>query len=641
MKPSVLYPRLPLNPSKNRKSKNKLCTGVPVNKGPLVKNSKKYQTIHYLKNYCRTPKLFFRRREDQEFHQLLNAYFNDYNKLKKNHKLPCIPQIEEPKTNFDITQYELKKKNISALFFNYDIKNEDYNFNFTDNLINSMYNPSNDTIIKNVQIKNDYETRLNENKRKGIKINNYIDDYDGDDENNENNKRKQKIVVFNEEQNSGTESSILNKKKSIRDNENEKKIEEEEEENIFYLQNRDVTTDDNFLNFKTNIYYNTTLPLFNDIIKSNFNENYDVPIYEIPQSVLNEEKENKQKNENIQKLISDQKEQPLNKYKDGELKRFIDIIIDNEYPNFEVITNPYFKTNYKPPPCFPKLPEDEEEGENEDYGYDDFGFNEDNNNKLNDEDDNTLILLSNQITNKDFPMFEHLIRNDFKGNYAPPIYKVPSQIQNEIKKEEEKKEEEKDIYEKNKGANVENDINRHDDGGFKMLNNVIKDDENPLLEQVIDPYSQTKLKSPDSYQKTKTFKEGKDEDYGYGDFELNADKEVKGNDNENVLVLINNAVLNDEYPMFNNLIRCDFKGNYAPPFYKMPDSMKEEEKVNNNEQNFNEMKGKYVKYDNYQGNNYPTVNQMINNNECMALAEAKKETEHNKVNEEDYYNDFE
>ena len=649
MKPRVLYPKITLNATKNKKIKNKLFPGAPIKKGAIGKNVQKAQTIHYLKNYCRTPKIFYRRKEDREFHQLLNAYFNDYNKFHKKYIIPYMPQKEEPKSDFDINQYELKKKNISSLFFNYDLKNvEDYDFYFTDNLINTMYNGDNDTIIKNMQIKNDYEIRLNGNKRKEIKINNFMDndDYnDYDDDDHDGNKGKKRNIVFNEEKGSGTESSNMNKKKYqlYKVNEDEKKNEEDnDDQNIFYLQNRNIAQDDNFLNFKTNIYFNTSLPLFSDIIKSNFNENYDAPIYEIPQSVLNEEKENQIKKDNIQKLIDKQKEQPLNKYKDGELKRFKDIIIDNQYPGFEQLINPYYQTNYKPPPCFPKLPEDEEEEANEDYGYEDFGFNEDDNNKNIEEDDNFLILLNDQITNKDFPMFEHLIRNDFKGNYAPPTYKIPSHIQEEIKQEKEKKEENKNIYEKNKRANVENEINQYDDGELKMLNNIIKDDKYPLFEQVTNPYYQTKYIPPQTFPKTESFVEAKEEDnYGYGDFELNADKEIKGNDNDNVLVLVSNTILNNEYPMFENLIKYDFKGNYAPPYYKMPDSMKEEEKVNNNEQNFKEMRGKYINYDDYQGRDYPTVDKIINNNEFRAIAEEKKETEQDNNKDEDYYNDFE
>jgi hypothetical protein len=36
-------------------------------------------------------------------------------------------------------------------------------------------------------------------------------------------------------------------------------------------------------------------------------------------------------------------------------------------------------------------------------------------------------------------MFENLIRNDYKGKYSPPIYKIPSDIQKEIEEENERK----------------------------------------------------------------------------------------------------------------------------------------------------------------------------------------------------------
>ena len=46
---------------------------------------------------------------------------------------------------------------------------------------------------------------------------------------------------------------------------------------------------------------------------------------------------------------------------------------------------------------------------------------------------------------------------------------------------------------------------------------------------------------------------------------MGTDKQIEGNDDDDNLILIKNDKLNKEYPMFENLIRSDLKGNYAAP----------------------------------------------------------------------------
>ena len=628
MKPRILYPRLPVNKSKD---KPKIYLGTSVNKGSCI-NLNKSKTISKNK-CCDIAKKYYRKKQDRAFNQLLNSYYDDYNKFKNRHKILSKP-LRAERTAFNYNLYELKKKNFNTLFFNYDLKNnEDFDFGFTDGLIKSMYNGKNYTLIKTKEIKNDYDMRLNEYENNNIMYNIYVDS----DEDINIDTGEEKKINFGEEIISGTESSKKPKKNNKFNRVKKIKEVSGDDENIFYLKDGDQVIDDNYLDFKNKLYYNNTFPLFNEIINSNFNKDYEIPIYKTPQSAIYG---------NNQNVIDLSTGQALNKYKNGELKRFKDMIMDNDYPGFEQVISPYYPTDYKPPPCFPKLPEDEEEDENDEYGYEDLGFNEDNNNnKINDEDDDALILLSNQIANNEFPMYEHLIRNDFKGNYVPPSYKIPPHIEREMKKDEEKLKKNKKIYEENKNLNVENNINRYKDGELNMLENVIKDNNYPLFEQIINPYYQTNYVPPKIFPKPANLEEKQeDQNYGYGDFKLNAEKQIEGNDNDNDLVLINNAVLNNEYPMFEHLIRNDFKGNYAPPIYKIPDFLQEEEKVDINQrnaQNFNEMRGNYINYNNYEGNEYPTVNNIIQNNN-IGNEEGKIETENDKKEEdEDNYNDFE
>ena len=119
---------------------------------------------------------------------------------------------------------------------------------------------------------------------------------------------------------------------------------------------------------------------------------------------------------------------------------------------------------------------------------------------------------------------------------------------------------------------------------------------------------------------------------------METDKQIEENDDDNNLVLIKNEILNKEFPMFEHLIRSDFKGNYAPPIYKIPNFMKEE-KINYNKENiknFEQMKGNYVNYEEHQENEYPTVQQMVKN-DFNTKEEEKKETDNK---EEDNYDDY-
>ena len=135
MKPGIFLPKYKLNQKLN------VYTGAPVNKGFYERNLQKAKTI-YMNKCCKTPKKFFRRKEDRAFNQLINNYYYDYNKFQKKHKF--IPQIQKPikkqDNNINFNQYELKKKNLSVLFFTYDSRNnEEANFDITDKLINSMF----------------------------------------------------------------------------------------------------------------------------------------------------------------------------------------------------------------------------------------------------------------------------------------------------------------------------------------------------------------------------------------------------------------------------------------------------------------------------------------------------------------------
>ena len=76
--------------------------------------------------------------------------------------------------------------------------------------------------------------------------------------------------------------------------------------------------------------------------------------------------------------------------------------------------------------------------------------------------------------------------------------------------------------------------------------------------------------------------------------------------------------------------------------------MKEvETKSEENKKNIQELKGKYVNYDNYNGNEFPTVAKMINSNyeeekkDENNIADKDEKNENDNNNDENEYNDFE
>ena len=143
-------------------------SGAPINKGFYQRNLNKAKKL-YMDQYDRLKQQILKRRQDHELQELLSGYYKDYNKLTK--KLPYLSKTEnyeEPNApkNFNLNEYELKKKNINALFFKYDKVENDLDFEFTDKLIESMNDGSNMTYLNCLEIKEDYKKRLSGKKNK-------------------------------------------------------------------------------------------------------------------------------------------------------------------------------------------------------------------------------------------------------------------------------------------------------------------------------------------------------------------------------------------------------------------------------------------------------------------------------------------
>ena len=158
----------------NYKYNTDLCnnhSGIPSNR-----NRNKYQTKinnikpRYMNSYYEKSSSNTKNKE-KIFNYLLNNYYNNYNKIKTKYKFDDNDKLsseEDEKKNYINNNYDYDdfieaKNNIYSLFLTHDKEDIDnVNFNITDSIINSMRNDNNNILIKNTQIKDDYNLRLND-----------------------------------------------------------------------------------------------------------------------------------------------------------------------------------------------------------------------------------------------------------------------------------------------------------------------------------------------------------------------------------------------------------------------------------------------------------------------------------------------
>ena len=569
MKPRSFYSKYQCD------DKLKIYTEAPLNNyqyQKMIENAKP----RYMNDYYNTPK-YNRRKDEKAFSNLLDNYYTDYKKLKNKYNFDGYEQTqetlpeEENNIDFDYEQFQIKKRNLYSLFLSYDMPDiDEINFDLTDNLINSMYNSKNETLLKNTQTKDDYNSRLNEN----------INDQRYKKEKKNNNNRKE--VINNDEQIDNISKNEDSKINTI----NQDNVDE-----IFYLDDENQENyEDNYLKVKYNDKYNSEeFPILEDIINSKYDKEFEPPTYEIPNSFKIKKKKRKLKKPN--------KENKENK--ETELKKFEDMIINNNYPLFEQLIDPYYPTEYVPPKCFP-LENEEKINKNEDEEYeeeeDDYEFAENINRDIyneneeelnNDEEDiNDLKIINNQkLDGNDLILFDNIISKDFKGKYIIPSYKMPNYIKKEIEKEEKKRKEEKKDYEKNKKQNV---INTSKNGDNKMLNNIMREDENPKVDDIINSNNK-KIYNPPLAKSENEEKESQNENDRYSDGDFIHDSILK---NENDIK--ENTV--------ENIINKNNKENYSIPKYSKP----------NSDENINyESKEDYMNYNNSNGKDLKTTEDMI------------------------------
>ena len=270
---------------------------TPINKREYKKRIAKVKS-KYMDDYKNSNKKS-KYIEEKYFNNLLTTYYEDYNKLKNKYNFKDQTDFESNNIDIDEKEYSIKKQNMNKLFSLDLFDIQDINFDFSDNLISNLSNDNQNTLLKTTQNKEDYNFRLQgfiKNKKNIIINEEKLEDEEED---------KVNIKAKNSEdlKNNTSENNINN----IAINENEEK------ESIGYIEDNQQFKENNNNYLKLN-QKNEDLPLFSDIISSNYNKNYKVPIYENNENeIIKKSKEDfKKKVENEEEnkliLINDNKE---------------------------------------------------------------------------------------------------------------------------------------------------------------------------------------------------------------------------------------------------------------------------------------------------------------------------------------------
>ena len=471
----------------NLKNKNKLKSyeDIPVNKGFYNQNLLRAKKL-YLTEYDRIKQQINKRREDYEFQKVLSNYYNDFNKLSKKHpylNLNKCEKYDDPKdqNEIDFNQYEIKKKNINALFFKYDNKEDELNFDITDELIESMNDGDNKTLLNCFEIKEDYKRRLALNKMNNI-----------NDISNDNLLSEQKNENFSiiSEQN---KNKMENKKNRFRE---EIKEEENLENNnlIYNLQSdplkknqekeiiiNDIVEEENELVRYKKYLKENKYPVFEKLINPFIDINYIPPTF-IPVEQKSEKDDKNEQEENAS----------YNSMKQNQAE-----ILNEENQKSENIENNFDDLNLDKQENLQKFKKESEIAKNDLEDYDNYKFDEEinNNNINNNEDDNKLV---KENKNGDLPMLNQMIKSENKyltfGEIINPYNNVdyiPPNVFNEPDnkgEEEERKQTDKEEIKENKSKYtvelaMENDLKNSEN--FNLLQDKIKDNENPMLDDMI------------------------------------------------------------------------------------------------------------------------------------------------------------
>ena len=581
----------------------------PVNQGFYKRNCVRAKKL-YMDEYDRLKQQINKRREDREFNEMLSNYYNDFNELTKKHPfLHTDYNKSKESESIDLNYFELKKKNINALFFKYDNTEDDFNFDITDELINSMNKGDNKSMLNSFEIKEDYKKRLDHHKIKEIMSNN-----DKDNKLNDNNDNK-----YTAESNINL-SIISENNRSKKDNRKIDTPVEKKEKN------------DNQ----------------NEIIIENYPPKNNI-----------DETNNKQKNNELVNTKENIILKSVKEESENQLIRYKKYLKDNMYPLFEDILNPYKETNYIPLTYIfeeQKL-ENSIKDNNKISQYNDFLLGEEIIKEEEDEN-NSKTSKNNKNENSQLPMVDNIINKN--SNVENQIAQYNESLNVPTNGKEEKKE---DDYENEKfdedidnsinnnknpekkidnfeGNNNNEKINQYPNGELKMMDNIIKENKYHLFEHIINPYYQTNYYPPEVFIQPQNEKQ--EQSFKRINQEINPQNKTPdlpvtkdlNEINNNKFPRIEVRIRSKNNPSIENIIKND-SDNQDIPINNEFEKKGEEDRFQKNDGDNENLSNKMKINDE---NKFNTVEEMIknnyqNNNNQGEIMEVN--------NDENEYNDFE
>jgi len=304
----------------------------PLNKKDYLKKISKVKS-KYMQDY-KNSKKSSKYIEEKNFNNLLTTYFQDYKNLKSKYKFNDDEKLKNIKYEYEEKDFKIKQQNLNRIISGNLNDTKDFNFDLCDNLINDLPKGDNNSLLKTIQNKEDYELRLQGFPR--IKKNE-IPVPEENEENNNNN-------------NSKINENIQSNNKSKNDNNKSEKL-----ESFVYIEDSMQFKEDND-NYLKLIQQNLDeeLPLFDNIISKDYNKDYKVPFYAHDKIEKEKEKEKvieKEKEIEIEKEIEKKETYVNNEKKEDEID-INTLILENkntEYMKFENIIQSDFDKDYKIP----------------------------------------------------------------------------------------------------------------------------------------------------------------------------------------------------------------------------------------------------------------------------------------------------
>ena len=283
--------------------------------------------------------------EDKYFNNLMTSYIEDYNKLKNKYHFKDDEDMKNTNIEIDKKDYDLKKQDINKIFSGNILDIKDFNFDICDNLINDMPKDDNITLLKSTQNKEDYEYRL-QGIAKNKKNETLKEENEEEDMVNIKGKDSGNLIINGKDKKDKNNNDVKNNKNIINENNmNDNNEDNKAKESEVYIENdAQFKENDNYLKLNQQ-KLDDDLPLLYDILSSNYNKNYKIPFYEHEKDETLKKSEDNYSDFEKEKILEKADENHIiliNENKEN--MKFEDIIssdFDNDYkiPEYKVINS--------------------------------------------------------------------------------------------------------------------------------------------------------------------------------------------------------------------------------------------------------------------------------------------------------------